>query len=88
MENLYSFHSPRKHAKHEVSISVCAGVAEFPEAAGNSLELINCSEIVMFRAKEHGPNSMKYFEPPIFQDFIDNINIENKLKEEIGRAHV
>lgn len=70
--------------KHEVSISVCAGVAEFPEAAGNSLELINCSEIVMFRAKEHGPNSMKYFEPPIFQDFIDNINIENKLKEAVN----
>ncbi len=69
---------------HEVSISVCAGVAEFPESAGNSLELINCSEIVMFRAKEHGPNSMRYFETPIFQDFIDNINIENKLKEAVN----
>lgn len=69
---------------HEVSISVCAGVAEFPEAAGNSLELINCSEIVMFRAKEHGPNSIRYFETPIFQDFIDNINIENKLKEAVN----
>lgn len=69
---------------HEVSISVCAGVAEFPEAAENSLELINCSEIVMFRAKEHGPNSIKYFETPIFQDFIDNFNIENKLKEAVN----
>ena len=69
---------------HEVSISVCAGVAEFPESSGNSLELINCSEIVMFRAKEHGPNSIRYFETPIFQDFIDNINIENKLKEAVN----
>lgn len=69
---------------HEVFITVCAGVAEYPEAARNSLELINCSEIVMFRAKEHGPNSMKYFEAPIFQDFIDNINIENKLKEAVN----
>lgn len=69
---------------HEISISVCAGVAEFPESAGNSLELINCSEIVMFRAKEHGPNSIRYFETPIFQDFIDNINIENKLKEAVN----
>lgn len=69
---------------HEIFISVCAGVAEFPEAASNSLELINCSEIVMFRAKEHGPNSMRYFETPIFQDFIDNINIENKLKEAVN----
>lgn len=69
---------------HEVFISVCAGVAEFPEAASGSLELINCSEIVMFRAKEHGPNSMKYFEAPIFQDFIDNMNMENKLKEAVN----
>lgn len=69
---------------HEVFISVCAGVAEYPEAASGSLELINCSEIVMFRAKEHGPNSMKYFEAPIFQDFIDNMNMENKLKEAVN----
>jgi EAL domain-containing protein (putative c-di-GMP-specific phosphodiesterase class I) len=58
-------------------------VAEFPEASGNSLELINCSEVVMFRAKEHGPNSMRYFEAPILEDFIQNINMENKLKEAI-----
>lgn len=69
---------------HEIYISVCAGVAEYPEAATNSLELINCSEIVMFRAKENGPNSMKYFETPIFQDFIENINMENKLKEAVN----
>ncbi len=69
---------------HEIYISVCAGVAEYPEAATNSLELINCSEIVMFRSKENGPNSMKYFETPIFQDFIENINMENKLKEAVN----
>lgn len=68
----------------EIFITVCVGVAEYPEAAANALELINCSEIVMFRAKEHGPNSMRYFETPIFQDFIDNINIENKLKEAVN----
>ena len=69
---------------HEIYVSVCAGVAEYPEAATNSLELINCSEIVMFRSKENGPNSMKYFETPIFQDFIENINMENKLKEAVN----
>ncbi len=69
---------------HEIYVSVCAGVAEYPEAATNSIELINCSEIVMFRSKENGPNSMKYFEAPIFQDFIENINMENKLKEAVN----
>lgn len=69
---------------HEIYITVCAGIAEFPEAATNSLELINCSEIVMFRSKENGPNSMKYFEAPIFEDFIENISMENKLKEAVN----
>ena len=69
---------------HEVSISVCAGVAEYPDASESSLELINCSEIVMFRAKEQGPNSIMYFEAPIFQNFIDNIHIENKLNEAVN----
>ena len=69
---------------HEIYVTVCAGIAEFPEAATNSLELINCSEIVMFRSKENGPNSMKYFEAPIFEDFIENISIENKLKEAVN----
>lgn len=69
---------------HELYVTVCAGIAEFPEAATNSLELINCSEIVMFRSKENGPNSMKYFEAPIFEDFIENISIENKLKEAVN----
>jgi diguanylate cyclase (GGDEF)-like protein len=70
--------------EHEIFITFSAGVAEFPEAASNSLELINCSEVVMFRAKERGPNGMRYFETPIFEDFIQNINIENKLKEAIN----
>lgn len=69
---------------HEIYITLCAGVAEYPDAAANSLELINCAEVVMFRAKELGSNQLKYFEPSIYQNFIDDINIENRLKEAIS----
>lgn len=69
---------------HEIYITLCAGVAEYPEAATNSLELINCSEVVMFRAKELGKNQLKYFEAPIFQNFLENIDLENRLKEAIN----
>lgn len=65
---------------HEITIAVSIGVAEYPEAADNALELINCAEIVMFKAKATGKNSMKYFDAPILNDFLNNINIENKLK--------
>lgn len=69
---------------HEIFITLCAGVAEYPETATNSLELINCAEVVMFRAKELGTNQLKYFEAPIYKDFLENVNLENRLKEAIS----
>ena len=69
---------------HEIYITLCAGVAEYPETATNCLELINCAEVVMFRAKELGTNQLKYFEAPIYKDFLDNVNLENRLKEAIS----
>lgn len=65
----------------ELMISVCVGVAEYPEAAKTTLELINCAEIVMFKAKGAGKNAIQYFDAPILNDFLQNVAIENKLKE-------
>lgn len=67
----------------ELMISVSVGVAEYPEAAKNTLELINCAEIVMFKAKGAGKDSIQYFDAPILNDFIQNVTIENKLKEAV-----
>lgn len=67
----------------EVSLSVSVGVAQYPEAAKTTLELINCAEIVMFKAKGEGKNAIQYFDTPILNDFIQNVTIENKLKEAV-----
>ena len=67
----------------EIGISVSVGVAEYPEAAKSTLELINCAEIVMFRAKGFGKNAIQYFNAPILNDFLQNVSIENKLKEAV-----
>lgn len=67
----------------EQKITVSIGVANYPESARNSLEIINCAEIVQSQKKESGTNSIAYFEAPILTDFIENIQIENKLKEAI-----
>lgn len=67
----------------ELMISVCVGVAEYPEAARTTLELINCAEIVMFKAKGAGKNAIQYFDAPILNDFLQSVAIENKLKEAI-----
>jgi len=43
----------------ELIITVSMGVAEYPEAAKNALELLNCAEIVMFKAKASGKNAIQ-----------------------------
>lgn len=68
----------------EINITVCMGVAEFPEAASSALELINCAEIVMFRGKALGKNSIQYFDTPILNDFIQSVQLDSKLKEAVA----
>ncbi|MDE7445933.1 MAG: bifunctional diguanylate cyclase/phosphodiesterase [Lachnospiraceae bacterium] len=67
----------------ELLLSASAGVAEYPEAAKTTLELINCAEIVMFKAKKLGKDTIQYFDAPILKEFLQNVSIENKLKEAV-----
>jgi len=67
----------------ELYITVSIGVAEYPEAAKNALDLINCAEIVMFKGKDMGKNTIQYFNAPILKDFLSSIEMENKLKDAI-----
>ena len=65
----------------EISITASVGVAEFPDAGGSALDLINCADIVVYNCKKMGKNILQYFEAPILDDFLKNVDIENKLKE-------
>ena len=68
---------------NEIYITFCMGVAEYPESASSTLELINCSRIVMYRAQKKGKGEVQYFDATILKDFINAVNIDNKLKEAI-----
>lgn len=64
----------------ELFITVSVGVAECPEAATSTLELINCAEIVMFKAKAMGKDNVLYYDGTILDEFLKSANIENQLK--------
>lgn len=66
---------------HELFLSVSIGVAEYPEASLSAVELINCAEIVMYKAKDKGKAGIQYFDAPILQEFLQNVDIDNKLKD-------
>lgn len=65
----------------EISITVSVGAAEYPDAATRTLELINCAEIVMFKAKSRGKDAIQYFDSTILEDFLQTVTIQTKLKE-------
>ena len=65
----------------EVTMTVSVGVSEYPEAATGALELINCAEIVMFKAKSRGKDKIQYFEGAILEEFLQTVTIQTKLRE-------
>lgn len=69
----------------EIEITVCIGVAEYPESAANAIELINNAEIVLFKAKSIGSNEIQYFDAPIIHDFLHHVKIENMLKGAVSQ---
>ena len=68
----------------DVFLTVSIGVAEYPEAALSALELINCAEIVMYKCKDLGKNSIHYYDTTTLNEFLQTVEIENKLKEAIN----
>lgn len=67
----------------DINVTVSVGVAEYPEAAQSALELMNCAELVVFKCKKQGKNVLQYFAPPILENFLSSIELENKLKRAI-----
>ena len=70
----------------KLSISVSAGVAEYPEGGSNAMELINNAEVVMFKAKRQGKARIQYFDTPILNEFMKRVEIESKLKTAIAKG--
>lgn len=67
----------------DITITASVGVAEYPDAGGSALDIINCADIVVYNCKKMGKNILQYFEAPILDDFLKNVDIENKLKEAV-----
>ena len=67
----------------DIAITISVGVAEYPEASHSALELINCAELAVFRVKSAGRNGIQYFNAPILDDFLNSVDLENRLKQAI-----
>ncbi|MDY4836382.1 MAG: bifunctional diguanylate cyclase/phosphodiesterase [Lachnospiraceae bacterium] len=69
--------------KAEVTISVSAGVCEYPGCGHDALELIKNAEIVLYASKQHEKGSISYFSDEILKVYQEEIVLENKLNDAI-----
>ncbi len=67
----------------EVTVSVSFSIAEYPDAADSALDLINCGDIAMYKAKSVGNNQTVYFDAKMLEDFMNNVSLENKLSDAV-----
>ncbi|MDO4966985.1 MAG: bifunctional diguanylate cyclase/phosphodiesterase [Lachnospiraceae bacterium] len=68
----------------EIAFSVSAGVSEYPGGGKSALELIKNTEIVLYVSKEKNKGGISYFDESMLNKFLDDINIETKLKDAIS----
>ncbi|MCR4808021.1 MAG: bifunctional diguanylate cyclase/phosphodiesterase [Lachnospiraceae bacterium] len=69
--------------KKEVTFTISAGVASYPEAGRTAFELVKNAEIVLFKAKDNGKDDIMYFELDMINSFIKSVSTEQRLKEAI-----
>ncbi|MBR6325282.1 MAG: bifunctional diguanylate cyclase/phosphodiesterase [Lachnospiraceae bacterium] len=70
----------RLSTSQSIKMTASVGVAIYPDAASNVLDLLNCAEIVTYRAKQQGKDRMLIFEAPILDTFLQSVELENRLK--------
>ncbi len=69
--------------KGNVTITVSAGESRYPDSAKNSIELINCAEIVLEQQKKNTGGCLYFFEAPVLDDFLSTMALENDLKQAV-----
>ncbi len=64
----------------EINISASIGVASFPDCALDSVQLMKCADIAMYRSKEKGRNQAHYYSSAVHEEIHERIELERDLR--------
>ncbi|HSI60524.1 MAG TPA: EAL domain-containing protein [Ideonella sp.] len=70
---------------HELVVTVSAGIAVYPDDAGDFETLFKCADIAMYRAKREGRNAYRFFTSEMQQRSARVLQIENALRRALER---
>jgi len=69
----------------QVSVTASIGVTVCPADGTDPVALLNNADIAMYRAKEQGRNTVKFFAPSMHEEILSYHRLETDLKEAIAR---
>jgi diguanylate cyclase (GGDEF)-like protein len=80
-----SFQQPFQVAGRQVSVTASVGITVCPADGTDPVALLNNAGIAMYRAKEQGRNTAKFFAPSMHEEILSYHRLETDLKEAIER---
>ncbi|MEJ6004110.1 EAL domain-containing protein [Paucibacter sp. AS339] len=82
---------PRYHVgNHELAVSCSLGIAMFPADGESYASLSMCADTAMYRAKQAGRNTYRFFTPEMQSQSARTLLLENELRQalELGQLHL
>lgn len=78
---LESLSEPAEVGGQKIDISVSIGVATYPECGQSPVELMQCADVAMYRAKASGRNQVQYYSKDFHSHIESRVRLENDLKQ-------
>lgn len=75
-------------AGHELTVSASAGIALYPEDGQSASELMRKADAAMYRAKEEGRNTFRFFSAEINTASLGDLLLENELFGALERGEL
>ncbi len=71
----------------EIYLNISAGIASYPEGGSTATDILKCADIAMLHVKDNGKNGMAVFERNMLNTFLNNVLIEQKLKNAMEKEN-
>ncbi len=82
---LDAFHKPIQTKQHLLNITLSIGVSIFPDDAKNSTTLFKYADIAMYKAKDDGRNTYKYYQKELSIAAHKRLDLEQALKAAMNK---
>ena len=79
---------PYRLSGHDVAGGASLGITLFPDDATTPEELLKNADVAMYRAKERGRNNFQFFTGDMAADLVENMRIENGLRQALAAGEL